>query len=1012
MTRVIFGRCSLLCLLFLFASHIWASNQFRLYQYEQKDSLGNPGVRLIFYSPNLSQYIPHIIRQYEQSVAMHTELWKLHNPLEEPCIWLTDMEDDGNGGAAPLPANFIGVGMAPVNQSYYINPSVERYAHLFRHEYTHIVMTDRPNAADSRYRSFFGAKVVADASNPITTLWSYLTTPRWYAPRWYHEGIACFLETWMSGGVGRALGGYDEMYFRSLVADSARLSTVVGLESEGTTKDFQLGTNAYLYGLRFVNYLVLIYGPDKVLDFYNRTDDSKKFFASQFRKVFGKSLTDTWNEWQIYEREHQHRNLAAIRKYPETTMQPLTNKPYGSASPLIVDDSLGVAYVAVNYPGYFAHIERIHLATGERKKISKIDGPMLYQTAYIALDRKRQRLFWTERNSALRGLKWKSVGESLLTDDKPLSGKKKYQRVSNIVYDNSRDCLYGLLSHEGVTNIVRYDASLEKQNVLYTFKFGVSVSDLDVSPDGNTLSMTISGVRGEQSLVLFNVDDLDNANYTYRTLKTLDDSNLTQFRFTPDGKSLVGTSYYTGVANLWSIDIEDGEMHLLSNVSSGLFAPVVTSSGQLYAHKFSHEGFTPVRMEYRELKDCNSVDFLGQEAYKAHPEIASYSNLAPDARRRSFSEVYDSITLYKPLKHLAFQGAYPIVSGFSDTQSWNDVTPVLGYAIHFSDPLSLNSIKLSLGVSPWSNNPWKNRFHAAVELQTGFWNFSASWNKPNFYDLFGPTRVSRKGYDIGAAYTRSYTFQSPFKWGWNVAVNVYGDMDALPMYQNVSVDKSINSFYTASADIYASKTRTSLGGTMPEQGYSVGLNTYTYLADGKFYPSLIMTLDKGVLLPVMRNTCAWLRLAIGQNFGSDDLVFGNTYFGGFRNNYVDYRAADRYRSVASLPGMTIDAVSAHSFCKATGELNLQPLRFRNTGLLYLYPTYAQLSLFATDLMANPWGKQSFGNYLSIGAQVNVEVVLYNYMKTTVSFGYARCMGQESAVPCRSGGEWLLSIKLL
>ena len=42
----------------------------------------------------------------------------------------------------------------------------------------------------------------------------------------------------MSGGVGRALGGYDEMYFRSLVADSARLSTVVGLESEGTTKDF------------------------------------------------------------------------------------------------------------------------------------------------------------------------------------------------------------------------------------------------------------------------------------------------------------------------------------------------------------------------------------------------------------------------------------------------------------------------------------------------------------------------------------------------------------------------------------------------------------------------------------------------------------------------------------------------------------------------------------------------------------------------------------------------------
>jgi hypothetical protein len=48
-------------------------------------------------------------------------------------------------------------------------------------------------------------------------VWSYVTVPRWYAPRWYQEGIACFMETWMSGGLGRAMGYYDEMYFRSLV---------------------------------------------------------------------------------------------------------------------------------------------------------------------------------------------------------------------------------------------------------------------------------------------------------------------------------------------------------------------------------------------------------------------------------------------------------------------------------------------------------------------------------------------------------------------------------------------------------------------------------------------------------------------------------------------------------------------------------------------------------------------------------------------------------------------------
>ena len=60
-------------------------------------------------------------------------------------LLLTDWEDDGNGGATPLPRSLIQIGMAPLNMSYYINPSSERYRQLFKHEYTHIVMTDKYN---------------------------------------------------------------------------------------------------------------------------------------------------------------------------------------------------------------------------------------------------------------------------------------------------------------------------------------------------------------------------------------------------------------------------------------------------------------------------------------------------------------------------------------------------------------------------------------------------------------------------------------------------------------------------------------------------------------------------------------------------------------------------------------------------------------------------------------------------------------------------------------------------
>lgn len=1015
MNRIVKGIKSLFLYLlcFICVPHLHAQTSLSFYKYEQRDVAGKIGARLVFCSQNLFQYIPHIMRQYDHARTLHTRIWHLDTPLQSPFMLLTDLQDDGNGGASPLPVNFIGIGMAPVNMSYYVAPTTERYSHLFKHEYTHTVMTDRPNSRDRMFRSLFGTKVIADNDYPVSMLWSYFTTPRWYAPRWYHEGIACFMETWLSGGVGRALGGYDEMYFRSIVHENDSLSTVVGLESEGSTKDFQIGTNAYLYGTRFVNYLVMQYGCDSVLSFYNRTENSKAFFAAQFHNVFGKRLHDVWKEWQAFEKTHQSRNFEAIGQYPVTETVNVIEKPYGSASPLVIDDSLNVAYTAVNYPGDFAHLERIDLATGKHRKLCNIDGAMLYQTAYVALDRKRQRLFWTDRNGAWRGLRWKRVGDTGAVDDKvSMDGRLKYQRMSNIVYDNVKDCLYGLLSHEGVTHLVRYDAAMKKQDIMYTFNFGVSVTDLDVSRDGKKLAMTIVGLKGENSIIVFNTRDLDNASFSYNTVLTLNDSNLSQFRFSPDGTKLIGSSYYTGVANIWAVGLEDGKMHLLSNTQTGLFAPYLMGNDTIYAMQFSRNGLTPVRFPYKEIQDCNAVEYLGQKAYEANPMLAGLASLEEGERQATFSEVYDSIKVYNPMRETAFQGAYPDISGFTDQSSWNNVTPVLGYHFTFSDAMGINSINVSLGVSPWSSNPWKNRFHASAEWKLMDWRFGTSWNKTDFYDLFGPTHTSRKGYDAGVGYRKEYSMQLPFYWYWGFSVNTYGDMYVLPMFQNVSVGEGIRSFHTAGFSIGASKTRASLGAVTAEQGCVCKLSGYTYLADGRLFPSLTMTLDEGALLPFMRNTSGWLRMAVGQHFGDRESSFGNEYFGGFQNNYVDHGAIFRYRTVNAMPGTDIDAVSAHSFCKATGEINLQPLRFRNVGMLCLYPTYAQLSLFATDLAADVWGTERFCNYVSIGGQLNVEIVMFNYMKTTWSFGYARCFSQRASGLSRSSGEWLVTVKLL
>lgn len=988
-----------LILMVLFPALGWGQNR-TYYQYKTNDA------RLVFFDKNLSRYIPHMVRMYQNGKALHGQIWTTDSVYvpEPPLLLLTDWEDDGNGGVTPLPRTLIQIGMAPLNMSYYVNPSAERYRQLFCHEYTHVVMTDKYNRKDLGWRNFFGTKVSADNTQPLSALWSYFTVPRWYSPRWYHEGIACFMETWLGGGVGRALGGYDEMYFRSIIDGGEKLFSVVGLETEGSTMDFQVGANAYLYGTRFVNYLTKEYGYDKLIRFYNRTADSRAFFGNQFKKVYGQSLRKTWDEWKVDEKKHQEENLAAVREYPLTELTPLTPDPLGSVSPLVYDEASGKAYAAMNAPGGFPHIMELDLKTGRQKKITDLYGIQLYNPAYVALDSKRGRLIYTFNNAKMRGLMVYDLQKRKVVK------KKLFQRINNIVYDNANDCLYGLFSNGGTQTIVKYDPELEKPEVIYAFPFGVSVFDMAVSHDGQWLSMTRQGDNGEHTLLLFNTVELSQALFNPVELLTWEDSNLGQFRFSLDDKYLIGSSYYTGVSNLWQINLQTREPEMLSNTDIGLFAPLEIEPGKLLALEFKRDGLRPVMLDRKVVADANAVELYGQKAFENNVEaLESVGILKEPLPKVEFGDVYNNITPYNVLKEMRFAGAYPILTGFTDRKAWNNVTPVLGYRIFFSDPVGLSSIKLAVGMSPWSHNDWKNKFHADFEWKYYFWTLKAAWNHTDFYDLAGPMRSSRKGYMVSLAYNYTNSLESPYVRNWGASIAAYGDMDALPLYQEIQTD--IKSMQTASIYGKIARVRSTLGAIMREQGYELGAQAYGYLAGGRFYPSVEATADFGVLVPIDRNTSFWVRTAGGHNFGDASTIFGNTYFGGFRNNRVDYRNAFQYRNSLAMPGAGIDAIKAHSYAKALAELNLRPIRLNNFGALFLYPTWIQCSLFGGGLSAwNPGEKHQM--YYSAGVQLTTEIVILNYLKTTLSLGYGHLFAPEGFPGGRHGNEIMISLKLL
>ncbi len=224
------------------------------------------------------------------------------------------------------------------------------------------------------------------AAQPESILYFYLTTPRVAAPRWFHEGIAVFVDTWMAGGLGRAQSGYDEMVFRSMVKDDAPFYDPLGLVSEGTKVDFQLEANSYLYGTRFMTWLARHYSPEKVIDWTARRDGSRAYYSSAFRQQFGVGLSEAWANWVKDEHTFQEVNLAAIRQHPVTPYRDVTTRPLGSVSRAYFDEKTDKIFAAFNYPGVVSHVGAIDATSGAIERLVAIKGPAMHTVASLAWD--------------------------------------------------------------------------------------------------------------------------------------------------------------------------------------------------------------------------------------------------------------------------------------------------------------------------------------------------------------------------------------------------------------------------------------------------------------------------------------------------------------------------------------------------------------------------------------------------------------------------------------------------
>ena len=957
--------------------------------FAQIEQVQTERMRMVYVAPAETYLVPHAARTFINANEFLRKLFE-HTSPEKITVLLADFGDYGNASAGVVPHDALRIQIAPLSYAFETIMENERMSTIMNHELVHVMVMDGAAGRDQFFRRLFGGKVVPVPEQPESMAYFYLTTPRVAAPRWYQEGIATFFDTWMAGGIGRAQGGYDEMVFRSMVKDRARIYDPLGLASEGTKIDFQVEANSYLYGTRFMTYLAHAYSPEKLVDWVKRAPDTHAYYARQFKATFGKPLETVWADWIAFETDFQQKNLESIRKYPITPYRDLSPRALGSVSRAYYDPATKKIFAAFNYPGVVAHVGAISTETGATEHLKDVKGPLIYQVTSVAWDPAARKIYYTTDNGAYRDI------VSLDPATKKTQVLQKDARIGDLVFNRADKSLWGVRHLNGLVTIVRMTAPYTDWTRIITFPYGTGVYDLDISADGTMASASFGEITGKQDVRVIPIAQLLKGDATPVASFEFSGSVPNNFTFSDDGRFLYGSSYLTGTSNIFRYEIATKQLEAVSNTETGFFRPIPLGGSDVIVFRYTGQGLVPAQIDARPIQDVNPITFLGQQTVEKHPVLKTWQAGSP--ADIPFETMPQTTSRYRLGAGLRRESFYPIVQGYKDTQA-------VGGRINFSDPLQFNRMFVSASYSPGGDIEDEERLHARAEYQRYDWTTHAAWNDGDFYDLVGPTLTSRKGYSVGVSHKSSLIFDEPKRMTLDLGGRIAGKLDQLPEYQNIDVE--VDQLITLQAKLAYSFVRGSLGRVDDEKGVKWSADADLTRVNKEQFFRAYGTLDVGTLLPIGHSS-VWLRSAAGFSPHDASEPFANFFFGGFGNNYIDHGPEQRYREYYSFPGAELNEIGGRNFARTTLEWNLPPLRFSRVGTSGAFLEWMRPSIFVSALATNLDDSAIRREAVSVGAQVDFRFAMLSVLDMTLSVGGA--VRSADGVPSR--GEGLISLKVL
>jgi len=582
------------------------------------------------------------IAEKTHSQLIHYIGWTPDSPTQ---VILTDRMDFANGWATPIPRNTMTIIVSPPDE---IN-TLEDFNHwleiVFIHEYTHILHVDKVFGAPGLLRKIFGR-------------YDFFF-PNAFQPAWVLEGIATYIETDDIKNVGRG----QNTSFKTLM----RLDVEHGIKPVHQVNQpmvsWPAGTTRYLYGVYFMNFIRDRYGDEQLRDWLHQYSNNFFWFINtNARKTLGKDFNQLWQEFEVYLEEEFRPAIDEIKAAGVTEATNISNAGYFTGYPRSLPN--GDLYYVSN--DFASHPKLMVLKQGAPKptKLVDVEGERfdIHHEAGILLAKidltKSVNLFSDLYRIDFDG------NETQLTKGKRYTyatWSPDGQQIIAVQNANGNKALH-LLSADG--------AFIE---TLWQGTHKEVISQPDWSPDGKSVLAAVWRHDTQWDLEEFSLQGK-----TWRKL-THNAFIEGQPQYSADGSAVLFVADYSGVFNVMRMDLESGNIHMLTNLLGGAFSATPTADGKgLYFMGIHPDGYDIYHLPLAQAKPID-VDQPSQSPTANNDSKNPLKDIPADD---SYTPEGTKTTGYNGLSKLAPTMWLPTV--YFDSS--NDVAEV-GIATYGNDPL-------------------------------------------------------------------------------------------------------------------------------------------------------------------------------------------------------------------------------------------------------------------------------------------------------------------------------------